>query len=212
MGSAFQKAAPLTGITFAILYLLGVALQRHGAPEFGASGEDAVAFFTDNYSNVITGAFLVFVSTPFWFIFNGVLFAAIREKEGGAGRLGVTLAASGAAAAAVTIAGQGLSVAAATRAHDGTLSATIAPVYYDAFIGLVFTCTAITAAAYVFALAAGSLRHGAVLPKWLGAVTLLLAALFLVPVPAVSSAVVALGVLVVLYASYALYREDAGEL
>lgn len=212
MGSAFKKAAPLTGITFAILYLFGVALQQKGVPGFGADSAQAQAYFTDHYADVVTGAFLVFVSTPFWFIFNGVLFAAIREKEEGAGRLGVTLAASGASASAITIAGQGIGAMGAIRAHEGTLSATLAPVYFDVFTGMVYTCTAVVAAAFVFVLAAASLRYGAVLPKWLGGVALVLAAAFLIPVPAVSWAVVSLGVLIVLYASVALYRENAGDL
>lgn len=212
MGSAFKKAAPLTGITFAILYLLGVVLQQKGVPAFGAGAAEIQTYFTDNYANVVTGAFLIFLSTPFWFIFNGVLFAAIRERESGAGRLGVTLAAAGAAAAAITVAGQGIGAMGAIRAHEGTLSDTLAPVYFDVFTGMVYTCTAVVAAAFLFALASASLRYGAVLPRWLGGVALILAVAFLIPIPAVSWAVVSIGVLIVLYASFVLYRENAGDL
>jgi hypothetical protein len=212
MGSAFKKAAPLTGITFAMLYLLGVALQQRGVPAFGAESAEVQTYFTDHYADVVTGAFLVFISAPFWFVFNGVLFAAIREKEAGAGRLGVTLAASGAAAAAITVAGQGIGAMAAIRAHEGTLTPTLSPVYFDVFTGMVYTCTAVVAAAFVFVLAAASLRYAAVLPKWLGAVALVVAVAFLIPVPAVSWAVVSIGVLIVIYASIALYRDGAGEL
>jgi hypothetical protein len=212
MGSAFKKAAPLTGITFAILYLLGVALQQKGAPDFGAESAEIQVYFSDNYANVVTGAFLVFISAPFWFLFNGVLFAAIREKESGAGRLGVTLAAAGSAAAAITVAGQGIGAMGAIRAHEGTLTDAAAPIYFDVFTGMVYTCTAVVAAAFLFALASASLRYEAVLPKWLGGVALVLAAAFLIPIPAVSWAVVSIGVLIVLYASVKLYRENAGEL
>jgi hypothetical protein len=212
MGSAFKKAAPLTGITFAILYLLGVALQQKGVPGFGAQSAEIMTYFDDNYANIVTGTFLVFVSAPFWFIFNGVLFAAIRDKEEGAGRLGVTLAAAGAAAAAITVAGQGIGAMGAIRAHEGTLSPAVAPVYFDVFTGMVYTCTAVVAAAYLIALAFASLRTGAVLPRWLGGVSLVLAAAFVIPIPAVSWAVVSIGVLIVLYASVALYRQNAGEL
>jgi hypothetical protein len=212
MGSAFKKAAPLTGITFAILFLLGIALQQKGAPSFGADSAEIQTYFADSYANIVTGAFLVFISTPFWFIFNGVLFAAIREKEEGAGRLGVTLAAAGAAASAITVSGQGIGAMGAIRAHDGTLSDVLAPIYFDVFTGMVYTCTAVVAAAFLFALASASLRYGAVLPKWLGAVSLVLAVAFLIPVPAVSWAAVSIGVLIVLYASVALYRENAGDL
>ncbi len=212
MDSAFKKAAPLTGITFALLYLFGVALQQRGVPAFGSDSAAVQTYFTDHYADIVTGAMLVFISTPFWFIFNGVLFAAIRQREEGAGRLGVTLAASGASASAITVAGQGIGAMAAIRAHDGTLNPILAPVYFDVFTGMVYTCTAVVAAAFVFVLAVASLRYGAVLPKWLGGVALLLAIAFLIPVPAVSWAVVSIGVLIVLYASVALYRQNAGDL
>lgn len=202
-----RKVAPLTGTTFALLYLFGSYLLLKDAPEFGAEPAKIIPYFTDRASDISSGTLLVFVSAPFWFTFLGVLHREVNSHEGSEGRLSTVLVASGSAAAAITLVGQACAAAGAIRAHDGTLEAGPATVYFDASYALVYTATAVAATAFLIALALASLRYGALMPRPLGAFSLVLGVVFLIP----NLAWIALpvGVLIVTYISFQLYRTQA---
>lgn len=210
MEAALKKTAPITGLTFAALYLLGGYTLAKGAPDFAAGSDAILAYFTDQSAAINVGALLIFVAAPFWFIFVGTIFAAIREAEGGAGRLGVTAAASASTAAAVSIVGTLCASIGAIRGADGTLDAGAAMVYFDASTALLYTGTAVAAAAFLLAVAIASIRYGVVLPKALGWASLVLAVIFLIP--PLSMWALALGVVFMGVASIKLYRDNAGEL
>lgn len=210
MEAALKKSAPITGLTFAILYLLGAYTLANGAPNFGADAGAIVSYFADQSAEINVGALLIFVSSPFWFFFVGTVFAAISKAEGGAGRLGVTAAASAATAAAVSIVGALCASIGAIRGADGTLDPGAAMVYFDASTALLYTGTAVAAAAFLFCVALASVRYGVVLPKVLGAASLILAVLFLIP--PLSMWALTLGVALMGVASIKLYMDNAGEL
>jgi hypothetical protein len=210
MDSAIKRAAPLTGVTFAALYLLGGYLYTKGAPAFAAKPDEVVTYFKDQSHYISLGSLLIFVAAPFWFIFIGCIYSSIKSKEGGVGRLAVTQLASGATAAAVSIVGTLCAAIGAIRADRGTLETGPATVYFDASTALLYTGTAVAAAGFLFALAAASIRYNVVLPRALGWVALVLAVLFLIP--PISWIALPLGVLLMIVASVNLYRENAGEL
>lgn len=209
LDGALKKAAPLTGITFGFLYLLGTYMVLKEAPDFAAKAAEIMPYFADQAANILAGTLLVFISTPFWFSFLGVLHNAVKAKEGPTGRLATTLVASGSAAAAITLVGEACAAAGAIRARNGTLTSGVATVYFDASYALVYTATAVAVAAFLFALAIASLRYEAVMPKWLGAVSLVLAGVFLIP--NVAWIALPIGVLIMIYASIRLYSEQADE-
>lgn len=209
LSPAVRKAAPLTGVTFGALYLLGNYMLVGDAPAFGAEPAEIMPYFADRAPYILMGTLLVFVSAPFWFSFLGVLHNAVKAKEGETGRLAITLVGSGSAAAAITLVGEACAAAGAIRARNGTLTSGPATVYFDASYALVYTATAVAAAAFLLALAIASLRYEAVMPRWLGAVSLVLAVVFLIP----NLAWIALpiGVLVMTIASVLLYRDQADD-
>lgn len=210
MDTAIKRAAPLTGVTFAILYLAAMFLYRKGQPEFGADSAEITAYFEAQSAYISLGSLAVFICTPFWFIFIGCIYSSIKAKEDGVGRLAVTQIASGATAAAVSTVGALCAAIGAIRAERGTLDGGAATVYFDAATALLYTGTAVAATGFLFAIAAASLRYGAVLPKPFGWVALVLAVLFLIP--PISWICLPLGVVLMIYASIRLYAEDAGEL
>jgi hypothetical protein len=210
MDTAIKRAAPLTGVTFALLYLAAMFLYRKGQPEFAADPGEITEYFAAQSAYVSLGSLAVFVSAPFWFVFIGCVYSSIKSKEDGVGRLAATQLASGATAAAVSIVGALCAAIGAIRAERGTLDAGAATVYFDAATALLYTGTAVAATGFLFALAAASLRYGAVFPKPVGWIALILAVLFLIP--PISWISLPLGVLLMVFASIRLYLERAGEL
>jgi hypothetical protein len=210
MDAAIKRAAPLTGVTFALLYLLGSFISMHHAPAVAARPDDVVAYFAERPHSIALGSLLIFVAAPFWFIFIGCIYSSIKAKEDGVGRLAVTQLASGAAAAAVSIVGALCAATGAIRADRGTLDPGAATVYFDAATALLYTGTAVAAAGFLLALAAASIQYNAVLPRVLGWAALVLAVLFVIP--GVSKLALPLGVALMIVASISLYREKAGEL
>ena len=210
ISTALRKAAPLTGITFGLLYLTGNYLLVKDAPEFAAGPAEIMPYFTDRSAEILLGTLMVFVSAPFWFAFLGVLHNVVKAKEGESGRLAITLVASGSAAAAVTLVGEATAAAGAIRARNGTLESGPATVYFDASHALVMTGTAVAAAAFLVAVAIASLRYGAVMPKWMGVISLIVAVVFLIPNLAWISLPIGVSILVV--ASALMYREESDEL
>lgn len=202
-----RRVAPLTGITFGFLYLIGNYMLLKDAPEFGAEPAEIIPYFTDRASDILAGTLLVFISAPFWFTFLGVLHNAVKVHEGREGRLATVLVAAGSAAAAITLVGQACAAAGAIRAQEDALAAGPATVYFDASYSLVYTATAVAATAFLIALALASLRYKAIMPRPLGAFSLVLGVIFLIP----NLAWIALpiGVLLMTYVSLRLYREQS---
>lgn len=202
-----RRVAPLTGITFGLLYLMGSYMLLKDAPEFGAEPAEIIPYFTDRASDIQVGTLLVFISAPFWFTFLGVLHQAVRAHEGDEGRLATVLVAAGSAAAAITLVGQACAAAGAIRAQDGALESGPATVYFDASYALVYTATAVAATAFLIALALASLRYEAIMPRPIGAFSLVLGVIFLIP--NVAWIALPVGVLLMTYVSFRLYREQA---
>ena len=76
MDTAIKRAAPLTGVTFALLYLAAMFLYRKGQPEFAADSGEITEYFAAQSAYVSLGSLAVFVSAPFWFIFIGCVYSS----------------------------------------------------------------------------------------------------------------------------------------
>jgi hypothetical protein len=210
MDATLKKLGPLTGVVFVVLYVVSSVITMKGSPEFAGKPAEILAYYQGHEHQIMLGGLLDIISTPFWFIFLGCLRSGMGAAEGGAGRLTATAFGAGVAGAAVGVAGTVMNVMAAIRSGKGTLDASAATVYFDATQVLVYTATAAVLSAFVLALGIASFRYGAIIPKWLGAVSVLLAIAFVIP--PISWAALQLGLIIVLWASIVLYRQKAGEL
>jgi hypothetical protein len=210
MDATLRRVAPLAGAVMVALELIGGALTLKGAPGYAAKPSDILAYFSHPASHVMIGIWLLLLAAPFWFIYLGCLYGAVKVKEGGVGRLSATLLATGSAAAALGVAADAFTAMASIRAAHGTLTAAMSAVYFDAANVLTYTGMAVILSAFSLVLGVASFRYDAVIPKWLGAVSILLAALYLIP--PISWVAVDVGLLITLYASVVLYRENAGTL
>lgn len=210
MESTLKRVAPLAGVVVVALEVVGGTLVTKGAPAFAAKPAEIAAYFTAPASHIMLGVFLLLIATPFWFIYLGCLYGAVKVKEGGVGRLAATLLATGSAAAALGVAGDVFTAMASIRASRETLTPGLATVYFDAANGLTYTGFAVTLSAFNLAFGVASLRYGAIVPKWIGAVSIGMALLLLVP--PVSWAAIYVSLLIALYVSVVLYRDEAGGL
>jgi hypothetical protein len=208
--ATLKRVAPLSGAVVVALEVIGSALVMKGSPAFGAKPAQISAYFADPTSHVMLGIFLLLIAAPFWFIYLGCLYGAVKVKEGGVGRLATTLVATGSAGAAIGVAADAFTAMASFRASHETLTPVMATVYFDAANVLTYTGFAVAMSGFNLALGVASLRYGAVVPTWIGASSIVLAVFLLIPI--ISWAAITAGLLVTLYASVVMYREKAGDL
>jgi hypothetical protein len=207
MDAALKRTAPLAGVVVVALEIIGGTLALKGAPGFSAKPAEIAAYFADPPSHIMLGIWLMMLAGPFWLIYVGCLYGAVKVKEDGIGRLSATLLVSGSAGVALGIAGDVFSAMAVIRAGAGTLTPTMATIYFDATNILSYTAMAMMLSVFSLALGLASFRY-AVLPKWVGVVSILLAVVYVIP--PISWVGVYIGLLVTLYVSVLLYRDKAG--
>lgn len=210
MDATLKKVAPLTGVLFVVLYAASTVVMMKGSPPFATDSGDILAFYDGNAHRVMTGAVLGLLAAPLWLLFLGSLRSAMGAAEGGAGRLAATAFGAGVAGGTLGVAGTVFNAMASIRADRGNLTEEAATVYFDAAHVLTYSGAGALLSAFALALGVASLRYGAVLPKWLGIITIVVAIGLVIP--PISWAVIQFGLLIVLWASIVLYRQRAGEL
>ncbi|HUQ00483.1 MAG TPA: hypothetical protein VM093_08495 [Aeromicrobium sp.] len=212
MDATLRRLSPLSGVIFAVLYFAGLLLAMKGSPEFVGKPADIQSYYegTTNH-HVALGGFIAIVATPFWLLFLGNLRSAMGQAEGGAGRLSATAFGAGVAAAATGTAGMFLNTVAALRGDQtGHINAAVATTLFDATQVLVYSATMALLSAFALCVGVAAVRYGAVVPKWLGFIFIILAIPMVLPM--ISWAVLPLGLLLTVVLSIALYRQRAGEL
>jgi hypothetical protein len=213
MDATLKRLSPLSGVIFAALYLVGTYLAMKGSPQFVGKPADIQAYYEGATNHHIEeGGLIAIIATPFWFLFLGNLRSAMGKAEGGAGRLTATAFGAGVAGAAAGSAGMFLNIVAAIRADQGgsSIDPATATALFDATQVLFYSSTMALLSAFSLCVGVASVRYGAVIPKWLGFVYIVLAVPMVLPM--VSWAVLPLGLLLTVVVSIALYRQQAGEL
>jgi len=211
MDAALRKFSPLSGLIFVVLYAAGISLAMKGSPEFVGKPDDIQAYYEGAKNKVMLGGLIGVVATPFWFLFLGNLRSAMGKAEGGAMRLTSTAFAAGAVAAAAGTSGILLNTVGAIRAdQNGSIDPAVATALFDGSQVLVYTATMAILAAFALCVGVASLRYGAVIPKWLGVIFIILAVPMVVP--PISWMVLPLGLLLTAVLSILLYVQKAGEL
>ncbi len=173
-----ERAAPLTGIVFVALSIVGLSIASTGV-DFLASGEELASFYEDNDARVTTGGALGTIAVAFLLWFLGSLWRTLRDAEDRS-RLSVVAFGGGVAGALTLLIGSTLAIVAGARAGEaGTIEPAVAEVYYD-FSGFLWGVTAPVAfAVLIGATALLTIRRG-IFPAWWGWVSGLLAVALLV--------------------------------
>ena len=211
MDATLKRYSPLSGVVFVALYVAATIVGMKDAPGYPGDAASLQAYFEDQSEWIMCGGVLGLLSLPFWFLYLGNLRSAIARAEGGSERLAATVFAAGAAAGAVGGAGIGIGTMGAIRANEsGTIDPAVATVMWDTSQVLTYTATAAVLSAFALAFGVASFRYGAVIPKWLGAVSIVFAVLFVIP--PISWAALLVGLVFTLIVSVLLFQQKSGEI
>jgi hypothetical protein len=164
--SRLERLAPLTGALTAVLILAGAVTGV--SLDYLPSADRAVEIYSDNPIRVVIDGYLGLLSAVTLIWFSGSVYSALREREGGTGRLSMVAFGGGVASAMAIGGAYTVKVAAATRAGAaGGLSPIAAVTSYDLYGAILGNLAAFTFAAFIGATAIISLRT-AMFPRWSG--------------------------------------------
>jgi hypothetical protein len=185
--------APLSGIVFFVLAVVGFLLAGEPPDVSEDSARELVDHYSDNKDSVMVGSAIVTIGATFLVLFFGYLRKVLRAAEGEGGVLSL-VAFAGAVIFAIGVAVDStISFALAETADD------IDPTAVQALSALWendFLPFALGVQVMLLATGLSVILHGA-LPKWLGWVALLLAVIAVTPVGFIAFLATGLWVLVV---------------
>ena len=169
--------APLTGVAFIVLVIVGGAIQGE-PPDVDKAVQPIVDYYGDDADSIRIGTLLIAWGIVSWLFFAGIVRRALRAAEG-----------EGHVLSAVALAGA--VILATGGAIDGMISFTLAetaddidPAGVQALAALWendFLPFILGAATFMLATGLSIVRHGA-LPKWLGWFAILLGVIALTPI------------------------------
>ena len=199
----WERLAPLTGIAAVVLWLASLVVVEGmtNPPSENATPEKALAYFRQEETAIFVSSFLFAVGSLLFLWFVGSLRAVLAAAEGGAARVAHIAFGAGLALAILTLLfALPPSVGAFSNETLGPAAAEALWYLDDVF----FVAAQFTAIPLLSATGLVAWRTG-VLPRWLAALSFLVAAVLLFPL----GGVVALGVGVPLWTvvtSVVLYR------
>lgn len=173
--TAWDRFAPATGLVFLALGLIGNAVvYPSGAPEFVDEPAKIAAFYQEEQSAILTTAILNLISAAFLLWFIGSLRSVLRRAEGAVGRVSAIAFAGGIAGVALLMAAASVEAVGALRVEEqGEIDPVLATALWD-ISDILFGAAALMGfAVLLIATAVVALRDDA-LPKWLGALSLLI--------------------------------------
>lgn len=176
----WERLAPLTGVVFVVLLVVGVLLINNY--DYLPPAGDIQSFYTDNSTTIAVGAFVASLSVFFFLWFLGSVLKSLRSAEGGAGRLSAIAFGGGVAVAAGMIVAYAATMAAAQRAGaTGGISADTAVGFFDLSGTLMGSIVPMAFAALTGATAVVSFRTQTFSP-WFRWVTAIVAIGLLTPI------------------------------
>jgi hypothetical protein len=184
--------APLTGVVFVVLAIIGFAI---GGEPPGADDppEEIVEHYVDNDSSVMFGAALATIAATFAVFFFGYLRKVLRAAEGAGGMLSL-VAFAGAVIFALGIAIDSMisfTLAETAEDIDPTAVQGLQALWDNDFLPL-----ALGTQVLWFATGLSVVLHGA-LPKWLGWVAIVLGVIAVTPIGFVAALLGAIWILIV---------------
>ncbi|HEX6198130.1 MAG TPA: hypothetical protein VFZ37_19625 [Jiangellaceae bacterium] len=160
----WERLGAASGFAVVALGAAGAAFER-GAPDASATGEEFVAFFADNRGALLMQSLLFVLSAGAFLWFLGSLRDFLAKAEGGTGRLSMVAFGAGAVGIAISVLIQApqiaLAVASRTEVEPG-LAGVIAG------LGYALTLIAYVPLAVMFAAVAVIAFRTRVFPVWLG--------------------------------------------
>jgi hypothetical protein len=175
-----HRWAGLSGIAAAALFLTGSALWGLEQPDAGASAAELVDFYGDLSGRIVAGALLSLISIALFVVFAGALRSVLIELE--RDELLANLAFGGALIGmAAGLGAETINMQAALRAADGELTQPLAQALFETSYALGYNAAGIGLGLVALATSAVALRSGALLPRWLAAVGVVLGLALLTP-------------------------------
>jgi hypothetical protein len=170
----------LTGVLTAVLILAGSA--NAAQLEYLPAADRALEIYSDNPTRVMADGYLGLIAAFTLIWFAGSVYADLRQREGGIGRLSMLAFGAGVASGLTIGAGYTVKVAAAARAGaPGGLDPIAAVSSFDLYSAFLGNLSAFTFAAFIGAAAAVWLRTG-MSPRWTGWASVILVIGLLSPV------------------------------
>ena len=173
-GSRLERLAPLTGVVYVVLLLVGFIVMGRG-PDWLGPADEIVDHYTDDSTGVWGGSYLGMLAVFFFLWFVGSLRSFLRPAEGGTGRLSAVAFGGGVAAGALYLASFTMSLTAAFRADEpGGIGEQAATTLFDLGNVLFWVAVPMALAVLLAATAFVGFRT-AVLPAWLAWITAVIA-------------------------------------
>ena len=175
MTDRWSKLAPLTGVLFAVLAVVGV-FSGGETPDANAGPAKVIAYYATHRSEVETSAILFALAFLVLVLFAGALRSYLRRTPGVEGLSALVLA-GGVMMAVGALTGAGIEYALAHQLnHLGPqVAQTLNVLSNELFLPVL-------GGAFVFAICSGlAILRGAALPKWLGWVAIVLGIAVLIP-------------------------------
>jgi hypothetical protein len=170
--------APLGGLVFAVLAVVGNALQG-STPDLHGDADAVADFYSDKATAIAIGMMLSIISVFFLAWFIAALRRHLELSEGADGWISPLAGGGGVATLALLAAGFSLNSAGALRARESGIAPDVAAVFYDSSLVLTGLAASIAMAVLLAATAVITLKFGA-LPRWFGWVSAVLTVLGIV--------------------------------
>lgn len=178
--SRMEQFAPLTGLGFTVLGLAATATAGRD-PGFAPKADKVVAYFTDHKDAVLASRTMYLLSAVLLLWFISTLRSRLAAAEGGGGRLANVAFAGGVAGTALALASASAAAMGALRVGEQhIIDPQVATTLWDLNIILFSLAAPVAFAALALAASIVSIRT-AVLPRWLGWITLALAITLMIP-------------------------------
>jgi hypothetical protein len=175
-----QRYVGFAGIAAALLFGVGNALWAFDAPNPGAPSGEIVRFYSDTCGRIIAGASMSLIAIALFVFFASGVRRLLSELEGD-DVLSTTAFGGAILGVAAGLGAETINMMAALRAQDGQLSNSLGQSAFEISQILGFNAAGVGIGVFAISTAAVSLRAGAILPRWLAYVTIVVGLALLTP-------------------------------
>lgn len=175
-----RRATGFAGIAAAVLFGTGSALWGFEQPASGASVEEIVRFYTEASGRIVVGASLSLLAIAAMVVFASGARTILRDAEGD-DLLANTAFGGALIMAAVGLGAETINMVGALRADDDQLTGELARAVFEISYVLGYNAAGVGAGIFALATAAVALRTGALLPRWLAVLSIVVGAALLTP-------------------------------
>lgn len=181
MRSRLERLAPLTGIGFVVLYVVGMVMVLPDSPDFMDTPAANLKYYVQHKSDIIAGGLVLLLATALLLWFLGSVRHMLGAAEGGEHRVSAIAFGAGTVGVALFLGGVVAMLLPALRLDEADkLDSLTATVFTDLSNGLMGIAAALAFGVSLVAVAVVGVRHGAV-PKVWAWLTALIGVVMIVP-------------------------------